>query len=460
MKLNKKKKIKGKMPSSIWLRSNGFGGLRQAIQKYPELFSHIIQEKLLKTSEEWVKVAEKLEKKYGELPSQGWLGKNNYIGLAQATRKYPEKFSHIKQEWLGGREKEYYIKETEKLAEKYGGTLPNQKWLEKNGFMNLSRAIKNHFNLFSHIPQQKLLKTINEHIKFAKLLAKNNKGLLPSYAELKKMGKKGTSLIGAMNRSPESFKHINQISQKGKSVAENVSLAEKIANQQKDKKLPHSQYLIRIGRSDIVNCKRNHPEHFSHIKCNDHYSSMHNPEKRKKYYMDLLQTIINKKNRNLSLKELRKMGHHGLEAYIRKNIDLFSQWIIVLPLRKTLKEHLKNFDMLIKKNNGILYSNKKLIKKGYAGLVQCRNKNKNLFPEVEQEKENGGMTRRSGCDDKYFKQAREIEKKYGCIPYHKWLKNNRYLMLSKCIRRYPEKFKGIKQEYYCGKTKKVRIIGE
>ena len=66
MKLPKKKAI---LPPYSWLRKNGYDGLSSTMKKYPDLFRDFEQDKLFKTVDEWVKVAEELayENRDGEL---------------------------------------------------------------------------------------------------------------------------------------------------------------------------------------------------------------------------------------------------------------------------------------------------------------------------------------------------------------------------------------------------------
>ena len=47
-------------------------------------------------AKEWVPIAERLEKRFGQLPICNWLIQNGYSGLDQAIRLHPELFAHIK----------------------------------------------------------------------------------------------------------------------------------------------------------------------------------------------------------------------------------------------------------------------------------------------------------------------------------------------------------------------------
>ena len=51
MKMTKKRKAKGILPSKSWLMKNGYKGLVECMEKHPDKFAHIEQEKALEKSE-------------------------------------------------------------------------------------------------------------------------------------------------------------------------------------------------------------------------------------------------------------------------------------------------------------------------------------------------------------------------------------------------------------------------
>ncbi len=96
--------------------------------KYPEAFSHIEQESRKgRTVDEWVIEAERLEEKYGELPNVQKLREIGRAGIWVVLKRYPERFSHIKQKWEGGRKVDEWVKEAEELDKEHGG-VPPHKW--------------------------------------------------------------------------------------------------------------------------------------------------------------------------------------------------------------------------------------------------------------------------------------------------------------------------------------------
>jgi hypothetical protein len=148
----------GVLPNQIWLRGNGYGGLMGAIQRYPERFAHIKQKSLKgKTIEEHVSDAENLAKEHNGLPSQRWLNKNGYSGLAVAIYKHPERFVHIKRKKFF-KTVEDHIVDAEKMERKHGGVLPSQKWLKENGHIGLAAMIYKYPEMFVRIKQEKFCK--------------------------------------------------------------------------------------------------------------------------------------------------------------------------------------------------------------------------------------------------------------------------------------------------------------
>jgi hypothetical protein len=87
-----------------------------------------------KTVSEWVKIAERLAKEYnGVLPRRKWLGENGYWGLVGAIQRCPERFAHIEQEKFYRKTDRAAYKTidewaeiTEKLVREHGGVLPRQ----------------------------------------------------------------------------------------------------------------------------------------------------------------------------------------------------------------------------------------------------------------------------------------------------------------------------------------------
>lgn len=140
----------GVLQNSFWLQNNGYRALYMAMRTKPALFSHLVQERKFKQPEEWVPIAEQLAADNGgSLPNYRWLTKEGYNGLPQIMKKYPNLFSHITQNKLR-KTSEEWIPIAEQLATENGG-LPSTSWLIKNGYNGLYEARKKHPHFFSHI---------------------------------------------------------------------------------------------------------------------------------------------------------------------------------------------------------------------------------------------------------------------------------------------------------------------
>lgn len=138
-----------------WLQKNGYNGLDQTMRKYPELFAHINQESKKNSPEEWVSIAKKMAKENsGTLQCGNWLRNNGYSGLDYAIKNNPELFANIRQESKRNNPEEW-VQRAENLAKENGGTLQHSYWLQKNGYANLDVAMRKYPELFSHIKQDR-----------------------------------------------------------------------------------------------------------------------------------------------------------------------------------------------------------------------------------------------------------------------------------------------------------------
>ena len=200
----------GVLPGENRLCENGYAGLPSTMRNRPELFAHIGQNKrLLRSMDEWVAVAERLAAEHGRLPSNRQLKKDGFGGLRKAMNKRPELFSHIKWAHIEQnirRTPEEWVPVAERLAAENGGVLPGETWLRENGYGGLPLTTRNRPELFAHIGQNKRLsRSMDEWVAVAERLAAEH-GRLPSWRRLKKYGFGG--LRQAMNKRPELFSHI------------------------------------------------------------------------------------------------------------------------------------------------------------------------------------------------------------------------------------------------------------
>jgi hypothetical protein len=140
-----------------------FPYLYATMKNHPEKFAHIKRGKVFndskkQTVDEWVKTAEFFENAAdGSLPNVAWLKKYGYTALLQVMRKYPEKFAHIKQEKKANMTPEEWVVLAEKLAKENNGMLPDVAWLKKHGYTGLVSAVKKHPSKFTHICKSVML---------------------------------------------------------------------------------------------------------------------------------------------------------------------------------------------------------------------------------------------------------------------------------------------------------------
>jgi hypothetical protein len=83
----------------------------------------------------------------GKLPASKWLHTHGHRNLSQAMRQHPEAFSHSRQDSKKAKTVAEYVQDAERLARKHG-TLPNPQWLHTNGYCGLSQAMRQHPEAF------------------------------------------------------------------------------------------------------------------------------------------------------------------------------------------------------------------------------------------------------------------------------------------------------------------------
>lgn len=251
----------GVLPYKRWLSLNGYPGLVGAINREPESFLHIPQDRKFKTTKEWVEFAEMLaHNNDGLLPRIGWLELNGYAGLKRQLYKYPDAFSHIDREESKLQSKKDNVKIAEILAEQNGGILPSHTELYKRGLHGLNTMLNKFPDLFSHIPQERKKRTKKDNVELAEQLAKEHNGILPNMAWLVKNGYSG--LVQAIQLHKNDFKHIQQ-KRIVISAEEHVKHAELIAKKNNGK-LP-SPKILREKYSKLYATLCKAPEIFSHI---------------------------------------------------------------------------------------------------------------------------------------------------------------------------------------------------
>lgn len=274
---------------------------------------------------------------------------------------------------------------------------------------------------------------------------KKAKGILPHSRWLQNNGYQG--LDHCMRKFPKLFEHIEQ-DKKRNTVEENVKLAEQLEN--KYGELPHFCWLKKHGYNNIAICMNKYPKEFRHIK--------KSPKKTKsiKENVKLAEELAKKNNGILpNSKWLTNNGHSDINRCLYHHKQYFSHIKQKSKKGKTPQEWVKIAENLVENNNGELHSSIWLIKNGYAGLVSCKQSHPELFSHFNQKN-------RLRTIEEWIEIAKNlaIENK-GVLYSQQWLRKNGYNQLRFLICKSPEKFYGIKQEFYTkGQKRTIRIIGE
>jgi hypothetical protein len=164
-----------------------------------------------KTLAETVLLAEKLTRDNGGLLPRGtWLRANGHHSIRTALQNHPEALAHLKRE-EGGTQKTLAetVSLAEKLTEANGGLLPTMTWLKANGHHRVWNQLRKYPEAFVHLRREgKIHKTLAESVSIAEKLTEDNGGLLPRITWLKAGGYQ--HIIGALYQYPEAFAHIER----------------------------------------------------------------------------------------------------------------------------------------------------------------------------------------------------------------------------------------------------------
>lgn len=371
-----KKNTKRAIPCYSWLRRNGYSGLGRCIRTYPYLFRHMLQDKHVKSKEEWLQIAKELAKlKGGTLPYYAWLRDNGYNSLAAMMIKYPDFFSHIPQENKRGKSKKEWVRIAEDLAQNNNNILPNPAWLQKNSFSALHGVMKKYPDEFSHIEQEsKKGRTVDEWISKADLLASKNGGTLPNHAWLIANGYSG--LPWMLKKHPDQFSHLKQ-DKLLYSVTEQAEIVERLIKENSGI-LPSYSWLCKNGYVALVSTLRKYPDKFSNVR----------QEKLRITIGEHIKTAkkLAKENGGVlpSQAWLNKNGYEKLSQVYRRYTNRFPQ-LVQQKLQRTIDEWVSIADKLAEENEGVLPCGSWLKEHKYSGINQCMRINSDKFSHLQQE---------------------------------------------------------------------------
>ena len=267
----KKNKAEGVLPSQNWLFKKNKKALVWSMYRCPEAFSHISQNKLVKTSKYYIKFAKELIKEHGEIPCRKKLfktpgGKAFYNYMI----KHPKTFAYMeKEKKRKNKTSEDHINFAKELIKKYREIPCCSKLIKiygKKGEAFYCYMLKNP-KTFVHFEKERKNKTSEDHINFAKELIKKYREI-PCCSKLIKMyGKKGEAFYCYMLRNPKIFTHFKKGKKENKASEKHIKFVNKLIK--KHGEIPCRAKLIKIygkkGMTFYYYIKKN-PETFAHFK--------------------------------------------------------------------------------------------------------------------------------------------------------------------------------------------------
>jgi hypothetical protein len=421
------KKVLGKVPSPAWLIRNGYGCLRKMMWKHPEAFAHLQQD--IKPRGEsitaHVRTAERLMKKHGKLPHYTWLKAHGHCDLVGAMQRRPDAFSHIHQE-TRRRSIAKHVEAAERLAQRYGA-LPHTSWLRAHGQDALIHALYREPSAFAHIRRAKGIKTLVEHVRAAKQLARKY-GELPHCFWLLKHGH--GDLYNMMRKYPAAFAKIKQATKKGKSRAEHIEEAERL--EKKHGRLPHRTWLRIHGHAALARCIAHNPEEFSHIK-QDYKGG-----KGIAAHVKEAETLAKRYGQLPTCSWLIKHGYAALIQARNRRPDAFAHIAQRREFQTRLDRHVQDARGLVKQY-GKLPGARWLQTHGYGSLYSAIRKYPERFGVFPRKNKSRRRTPR-----KWLAEAEKLVKQHGKLPRPYWLQTHGYWGLYAAMRKHPKLFAHLK----------------
>jgi hypothetical protein len=365
------KKAPGLLPSPGWLQRNGWRGLDLMMRKHPKAFAHIKQNSNKGNSpKEWRAIALSMAKERGSLPTKAWLYSHGCSGMTRAMREYPELFTDIQTDFDGGRSAEEWV-QTAEILEAERGSLPCRRWLTKNGYSGLTRAINEHPAVFAHIKQDRPFRSRTAWKKIAENLAREH-GSLPDGAWLRQHGYE--ALIQSMTAHPELYVHIPKAERRWKTAEEWIPVAEHLAEQHGGC-LPSKRWLNAHGYEGLRGAKERRPDLFAHVK--QPRAHRRTPEE----WVIVAENLAKKHRKLPNPKWLETHGFQQLNNVRLRNPSLFAHIQQERKSGRTREEWVLIAEELAAKYKG-LPRTPWLNENGFNGLVQMRTKYRELFEHI------------------------------------------------------------------------------
>lgn len=144
----------GWIPVFSWLMRNGYGRLADRLRKSPDKFKQFKREpSQFKSDEDAIAEAEKLVKRFGWIRVVSWLESHNRNWLVSRMRAKPDLFKKFKREPSKRRSDKQAVAEARALVKRFGW-IPSPGWLQKNNHRWLDQRIRNQPALFAGLKRQ------------------------------------------------------------------------------------------------------------------------------------------------------------------------------------------------------------------------------------------------------------------------------------------------------------------
>jgi len=245
------------IPSSGWLRGNGYTGLDTWLYKHPEVVEKYGQDRLRQTSEEQLQLVMQLtENGKKPIPHRRWLIDNGYAALDTWLYKHPEVVEKYGQDRLR-RTSEEQLQLVMQLTENGEKPIPHRRWLIDNGYGGLDAWLRKHPEVVEKYGQDRLRQTSEEHLQLVMQLTENGEKPIPGSGWL--CGNGYTGLDSWIRKHPEVVEKYGRDWAGGRTSEEQLQLVMQLTENGK-KPIPGYGWLCGNGYRALDAWLRKHPE--------------------------------------------------------------------------------------------------------------------------------------------------------------------------------------------------------
>jgi len=323
------------------------------------------------------------------------------------------------------------------------GKLPPFTWLRNNGFGGLNRCMDRYPELFAHIEQEyEGGRSLEENVKLAEKIAEEHNGILPIRAWLYKNGYGG--MVQKMEDCPEAFAHIKQ--NRFKKTCEDYRKEARIVADEHDGILPSFSWLSHNGLEKLAQYIRKNKDKFKDFKQKKKIRSLDE-------WVEYAEGLEQKHGKLPCSAWLRKNNLGGLSISIRSHPARYAH---IQQDRKLMTlDHWVKVAEDLEKEHGEIPCQRKLRQMKLSGLVSSMRLHPDEYAHIKKEYRGGNTIHENVI------LARQVAKENGGIlPHYAELQRQKRYGLSLVVRKYPVQFKGIKQYYFdANQNRGVRTLG-